>query len=90
MGNLLNYCIVSLLSKIHIEFDQYCYNYVPKLLFFMSYFSFSRDTTVKVWSLHDLKELRSLGFHKAAVTCVKILPQNDEMLTSIPEEERSE
>ncbi len=61
-----------------------------EVVIFMSYLFFSRDTTVKVWCLHDLKELRSLGFHKAAVTCVKILPQNDELLASISEEDQSE
>ncbi|KAK7478167.1 hypothetical protein BaRGS_00030614, partial [Batillaria attramentaria] len=37
----------------------------------------SRDTTVKVWDVQDGRELRNLGGHVEAVTCLTILPPSE-------------
>lgn len=50
---------------------------------------YSRDTSIKLWDIHDFSELRSLGFHKDAVTGVKILPQDDELLSDMAPSEQS-
>lgn len=34
----------------------------------------SRDTTVKLWDLEEMREVRSLGGHTGAVTSVVLLP----------------
>ncbi|XP_076086696.1 uncharacterized protein LOC143057292 [Mytilus galloprovincialis] len=37
----------------------------------------SRDTTVKLWCLETLSELRNYGGHNSAVTCVQLLSKED-------------
>jgi len=34
----------------------------------------SRDTSVKVWSLHTFEMLHHMGGHTSVVTCVRLLP----------------
>ncbi len=64
---------------------------IHNYIIFIVIIVFSRDTTIKVWDLHGYCELRSLGFHSNAVTCVKILPDKDELLLSmISDEEQSQ
>ena len=52
-------------------------------MYFIFFILISRDTTVKVWDIYSFTEQRSLGGHKSAVTCVKILPEEDEKFKSL-------
>lgn len=46
---------------------------------------FSRDTSLKVWSLHTLEMLHHMGGHTGVVTCVQLVPASAGMLTVLLE-----
>ena len=52
---------------------------IPVTTTVTDFFYNSRDTTVRVWCLLSLAELRSMGGHSSAVTCVRILPRGEEL-----------
>ena len=44
--------------------------------FCCSHVLYSRDTSLKVWSLHTFEMLHHMGGHTGVVTCVRLVPES--------------